>query len=157
MRVIRALARHRSLRGVCCPSDPERADLSLTILAGAPPRQRRCGAALRFARPLRACAAGRAAPCRSPRSGSALRVTGRPDAPAGVRSEIGTGPMDETSAQREGVNVMGTSVSMQMTGFVGSDPQVRQVGEQRVASFSVAVSRKSRSGCTLHRASSLDT
>jgi single-strand DNA-binding protein len=41
---------------------------------------------------------------------------------------------------------MGTSVNMQMTGFVGSDPQVRQVGEQSVASFSVAVSRKNRAG-----------
>lgn len=35
---------------------------------------------------------------------------------------------------------------MQVTGFVGSDPQVRQVGEQSVASFSVAVSRKNRAG-----------
>jgi single-strand DNA-binding protein len=35
---------------------------------------------------------------------------------------------------------------MQVTGFVGSDPQVRDVGEQRVASFSVAVSRKNRNG-----------
>jgi single-strand DNA-binding protein len=41
---------------------------------------------------------------------------------------------------------MGTSISMQVTGFVGSDPQVRQVGEQTVASFSVAVSRKNRNG-----------
>lgn len=41
---------------------------------------------------------------------------------------------------------MGTSIHMQVTGFVGSDPQVRQVGEQRVASFSVAVSRKTRAG-----------
>ncbi len=41
---------------------------------------------------------------------------------------------------------MGTSVNMQITGFVGSDPQVRQVGEQSVASFSVAVSRKNRAG-----------
>jgi single-stranded DNA-binding protein len=41
---------------------------------------------------------------------------------------------------------MGTSINMQITGFVGSDPQVRQVGEQHVASFSVAVSRKNRSG-----------
>jgi single-strand DNA-binding protein len=50
------------------------------------------------------------------------------------------------SAQREGVNIMGTSINMQVTGFVGSDPQVRQVGEQSVASFSVAVSRKNRAG-----------
>lgn len=41
---------------------------------------------------------------------------------------------------------MGTSINMQVTGFVGSDPQVRQVGEQRVASFSVAISRKNRAG-----------
>lgn len=41
---------------------------------------------------------------------------------------------------------MGTSFSLQVTGFVGSDPQVRQVGEQTVASFSVAVSRKNRAG-----------
>lgn len=41
---------------------------------------------------------------------------------------------------------MGTSVNVQITGFVGSDPQVREVGEQRVASFSVAVSRKNRAG-----------
>lgn len=41
---------------------------------------------------------------------------------------------------------MGTSLSVQITGFVGSDPHVRQVGEQTVASFSVAVSRKNRAG-----------
>ena len=41
---------------------------------------------------------------------------------------------------------MGTSINMQVTGYVGSDPQVRQVGEQSVASFSVAVSRKNRAG-----------
>jgi single-strand DNA-binding protein len=41
---------------------------------------------------------------------------------------------------------MGTSLNMQVTGYVGSDPQVRQVGEQSVASFSVAVSRKTRNG-----------
>jgi single-strand DNA-binding protein len=41
---------------------------------------------------------------------------------------------------------MGTSLNIQVTGYVGSDPQVRQVGEQQVASFSVAVSRKTRSG-----------
>jgi single-strand DNA-binding protein len=37
---------------------------------------------------------------------------------------------------------MGTSINMQVTGFVGSDPQVKTVGEQQVASFSVAVNRK---------------
>lgn len=41
---------------------------------------------------------------------------------------------------------MGTSLNMQVTGYVGSDPQVRQVGEQTVASFSVAISRKNRNG-----------
>ena len=41
---------------------------------------------------------------------------------------------------------MYTSINMQVTGFVGSDPQVRQVGEQSVTSFSVAVSRKNRAG-----------
>jgi single-strand DNA-binding protein len=48
--------------------------------------------------------------------------------------------------RREENNIMGTSINMQVTGFVGSDPQVRQVGEQSVASFSVAVSRKNRAG-----------
>ena len=43
-------------------------------------------------------------------------------------------------------SLMYTSINMQVTGFVGSDPQVRQVGEQSVASFSVAVSRKNRAG-----------
>ena len=42
--------------------------------------------------------------------------------------------------------MMYTSINMQVTGFVGSDPQVRQVGEQSVTSFSVAVSRKNRAG-----------
>jgi len=42
--------------------------------------------------------------------------------------------------------MMDTSLHMQVTGYVGSDPQVRQVGEQSVASFSVAVSRKNRAG-----------
>ena len=41
---------------------------------------------------------------------------------------------------------MGSSLNFQVTGYVGSDPQVRQVGEQNVASFSVAVSRKNRNG-----------
>jgi single-strand DNA-binding protein len=38
---------------------------------------------------------------------------------------------------------MGTSITIQVTGFVGSDPQVKTVGEQQVASFSIAVNRKS--------------
>lgn len=50
------------------------------------------------------------------------------------------------SAQREGVNIMGTSINIQVTGFVGSDPQVKTVGEQQVASFSVAVNRKNGGG-----------
>jgi single-strand DNA-binding protein len=54
--------------------------------------------------------------------------------------------MDETAQTRKGENIMGTSINTQVTGFVGSDPQVREVGEQRVASFSVAVSRKNRAG-----------
>ena len=37
---------------------------------------------------------------------------------------------------------MGTIINISITGFVGNDPQVREVGEQRVASFSVAVNRK---------------
>lgn len=41
---------------------------------------------------------------------------------------------------------MGTLINVSVTGFVGSDPQVREVGEQRVASFSVAVSRKNGAG-----------
>ncbi|MCA0453948.1 MAG: single-stranded DNA-binding protein [Chloroflexi bacterium] len=41
---------------------------------------------------------------------------------------------------------MGSSINIQVTGFVGSDPQVKTVGEQQVASFSVAVSRKNGSG-----------
>lgn len=41
---------------------------------------------------------------------------------------------------------MGTSLNIQVTGFVGSDPQVKTVGEQRVASFSVAVNRKNGGG-----------
>jgi single-strand DNA-binding protein len=55
--------------------------------------------------------------------------------------------MDNESAQAQGRhNIMGTSLNMQVTGYVGSDPQVRQVGEQQVASFSVAASRKTRNG-----------
>jgi len=39
-----------------------------------------------------------------------------------------------------------TSINIQVTGFVGSDPQVKTVGEQQVASFSVAVNRKNGGG-----------
>ena len=41
---------------------------------------------------------------------------------------------------------MGTSINLQVTGFVGSDPQLKPVGEQQVASFSIAVSRKNGAG-----------
>ncbi len=41
---------------------------------------------------------------------------------------------------------MGTIINISVTGFVGSEPQVREVGEQRVAAFSVAVNRKNSSG-----------
>jgi hypothetical protein len=37
---------------------------------------------------------------------------------------------------------MGSSISVQITGFVGSEPQVKEVGEQRVVSFSLAVNRQ---------------
>lgn len=41
---------------------------------------------------------------------------------------------------------MGSSLNMHITGFVGNAPEVRQVGDQRVTSFSVAVSRKNAQG-----------
>lgn len=41
---------------------------------------------------------------------------------------------------------MGSSINIQVTGFVGSEPQMKEVGEQRVASFSLAVNRKTSSG-----------
>jgi single-strand DNA-binding protein len=41
---------------------------------------------------------------------------------------------------------MGTMINISVTGFVGSEPQMREVGEQRVASFSVAVNRKNGGG-----------
>lgn len=41
---------------------------------------------------------------------------------------------------------MGTMLSISVTGFVGGDVNVREVGEQRVASFSVAVNRKTSNG-----------
>ncbi len=41
---------------------------------------------------------------------------------------------------------MGTSINLQVTGFVGNDPQLKTVGEQQVASFSIAVSRKNGAG-----------
>ncbi len=45
---------------------------------------------------------------------------------------------------------MGTIISINITGFVGSDPQVRTVqtstGDKQVASFSVAVNRTNGGG-----------
>ena len=41
---------------------------------------------------------------------------------------------------------MGSSINIQVTGYVGSEPQIKEVGEQRVASFSLAVNRKTRNG-----------
>lgn len=41
---------------------------------------------------------------------------------------------------------MGTSLNFTMTGYVGGEPQVKSVGEQQVASFSVAVNRKTSGG-----------
>ena len=37
---------------------------------------------------------------------------------------------------------MGSSMSVQFTGFVGQDAVLKEVGEQRVASFSLAVNRQ---------------
>lgn len=41
---------------------------------------------------------------------------------------------------------MGSSINIQVTGYVGSEPQIKDVGEQKVASFSLAVNRKTRNG-----------
>ena len=41
---------------------------------------------------------------------------------------------------------MGTSINIQVTGFVGNDPQAKTVGEQRVTSFNMAVNRKNGGG-----------
>lgn len=41
---------------------------------------------------------------------------------------------------------MGTTLMTSVTGFVGGEVSVREVGEQRVAAFSVAVNRKIGSG-----------
>ena len=41
---------------------------------------------------------------------------------------------------------MSTSINISVVGFVGGQPEVKTVGEQQVASFSVAVNRKTRSG-----------
>jgi single-strand DNA-binding protein len=45
-----------------------------------------------------------------------------------------------------GEKTMGTSINISVTGFVGSEPEIKTVGEQRVATFSVAVNRKTRAG-----------
>jgi single-stranded DNA-binding protein len=55
------------------------------------------------------------------------------------------------SAKRAGgFNTMGTIININITGFVGSDPQVRTVqtsnGDKQVASFSVAVNRTNGGG-----------
>lgn len=41
---------------------------------------------------------------------------------------------------------MGSIITVSITGYVGSEPQLRQVGEQRVASFSVAINRTTSNG-----------
>jgi len=41
---------------------------------------------------------------------------------------------------------MGTSIGVSVVGFVGGEPEARTAGEQPVASFSVAVNRKTKSG-----------
>lgn len=41
---------------------------------------------------------------------------------------------------------MGTIITTSVTGFVGGDVSVNEVGDQRVATFSVAVNRKTRNG-----------
>ena len=42
--------------------------------------------------------------------------------------------------------LVGTILMISVTGFIGNEVSVREVGEQRVASFSVAVNRKNSSG-----------
>lgn len=41
---------------------------------------------------------------------------------------------------------MGSSINTIVTGYVGADPQIRDAGQHRVASFSIAVGRKNGSG-----------
>lgn len=41
---------------------------------------------------------------------------------------------------------MGSSISVQITGFVGNDVVLKKGGEQRVASFSLAVNHKNSTG-----------
>jgi len=52
----------------------------------------------------------------------------------------------DENLQTNGGNIMGSSINIQVTGYVGSEPQIKEVGEQRVASFSLAVNRKTRNG-----------
>jgi single-strand DNA-binding protein len=61
-----------------------------------------------------------------------------------VWSDIGTGSMAQRLAQRS--TLMGTSLNMQVTGFVGSEPQIKTVGDQSVASFNIAINRKTSGG-----------
>jgi single stranded DNA-binding protein len=84
-------------------------------------------------------------PVPSPQSGSALRVT-RP-----LRRTC----IDLVRNRQQAMNgkrrsywrfEMGSSISVQITGFVGSDVVMKEVGEQRVASFSLAVNRKTSAG-----------
>jgi single-strand DNA-binding protein len=46
----------------------------------------------------------------------------------------------------QGDNTMGTSINISVVGFVGGQPELTTDGEQQVASYSVAVNRKTRSG-----------
>ena len=41
---------------------------------------------------------------------------------------------------------MGNNISLNLTGYVGSTPVLKEIREQRVASFSLAVNRKTSSG-----------
>jgi hypothetical protein len=110
----------------------------LPILAGAVARQSRFdGIALPVSFWL--------VPVPSPETGSALRVT-RP-----LRRTC----TDLVRNRQLAMNCkrrsywrfeMGSSISVQITGFVGSDVVLKEVGEQRVASFSLAVNRKTSTG-----------
>jgi single-stranded DNA-binding protein len=66
-----------------------------------------------------------------------LLMTGQP---------IGKGAGGTRALRAQGDNTMGTSITISVVGFVGGQPEVKTVGEQKVASFSVAVNRKTRSG-----------
>jgi single stranded DNA-binding protein len=107
----------------------------LPILAGAVARQ----SAGQVAEPISSWLV----PVPSPETGSALRVT-RP-----LRCTCA----DLVRNRQQAMNgkhrsywrfEMGSSISVQITGFVGSDVVLKEVGEQRVASFSLAVNRTVR-------------